>query len=294
MIDTPQQERTTPTVAPVDIDKINATRTGIIFRRTLQDNLTGMLAWGLGYSALVVIVVILYPILEDKNTLVGILSGMGILDIVAENYPVDVNALASFAGYLAFEALGWGPTLLSVYVIPQALAAVMGEEQRGTLDLLLSTPVTRWKLLVEKTLAIMVSLIGVLLITWTCLLISTELTDAQLTFAQASAGIWHILPILSVIVAVTLLLSVTLRSPRTAGGLAALFVIGSFFLRSLADATGAPLFEFMRRFSIYSYYSSIGTMLDGVHWTGDLAMLAVAVGIFVLALVIFQRRDLGI
>ena len=44
---------------------------GAIFSQTLRDNLPGVLAWGLGYSALIGLVTLLYPILEENNTLLG-------------------------------------------------------------------------------------------------------------------------------------------------------------------------------------------------------------------------------
>lgn len=278
-----------------DASDLPRLRPGAVFARTLRDNLPGILAWGAAYSTLIVIVVILYPILEENNMLLGVLNGLGLIDMIGRNYPVDVNALASFPGYLAFEALGWGPTILSVYVIPQALNAVMGEEQRGTLDLLMSTPLTRWQLLTEKTLAIIVSLAGILFISWLSLLVSTSIVEGTpLELWQGISGVWHIFPVVLVIMSVTLLFSVTLRNPRVAGSLAALFVLGSFFLRSIADATGAAALDVLRKLSIYDYYSSIGAMIDGIRWTNDLTLVGAALVFFLLAVWCLQRRDLGV
>lgn len=268
---------------------------GVIFRRALIDNLAGIVAWGVGYSLLIVSVVVLYPILQEGNTLLSVLSGLGLLDILAQNYPIDPSALTTFPGYLAFEALGWAPMIFSAYLIPQTLGAVLAEEKRGTLDLLLSTPITRWQFVTEKTLAIVASLALILSIMLATLLISTRLSSAaELTTWQALAGIWHIVPISLVIIAVTLLLSVTFYNPRTVGSLAALFVIVGYFLRSLSDMAQLPLLDFLRRLSIFHYYSSISAMIDGVNWRADGGLLLLALAIFGLALLRFQRRDLGL
>jgi ABC-2 type transport system permease protein len=268
-------------------------RPGVIFWRALRDNLVGILGWGLGYSALIVSVVLLYPILEDDNTLISVLGGLGVLDLLSENYPVSASTLASFAGYLAFQGLGWAPTVLAIYLVPQTLNAVMGEEQRGTLDLLLGTPLPRWRLLSEKVLSIVASLLGVLAIMWLALVISTWLVEgSEISLAAATRGIWHILPITLVITMVTLLISVTIRSPRRASSLAALFVATSFFVRSLADATQTPFFDVLRRFSVYRYYSSIGAIADGIRWGNDLFLIGLALILFAVALYCFQVRDL--
>ena len=268
---------------------------GIVFRRTLIDNLMGIVAWGVGYSVLIVSVVILYPILEENNMLFSVLSGLGLLDILTANYPIDPSMLTTFPGYLAFEALGWGPVIFAAYLIPQTLGAVMAEEKRGTLDLLLSTPITRWQLITEKTLAIVVSLGLILSMMLATLLVSTRLSgEVELGAMQALAGIWHILPISLVVIAVTLLLSVTVYNPRTAGSLAALFIIVSYFVRSMSDMVQLPLLDLLRRFSVFHYYSSISTMIDGVNWRNDLGLMLLALVIFGLALFRFQRRDLGL
>jgi len=285
-------ERQPPSLA---LPHVSVIQPGVIFRRALIDNLAGIVAWGVGYSALIVSVVVLYPILEENNTLFSVLSGLGLLDIFTANYPIDPSALTTFAGYLAFEALGWGPVIFSAYLIPQTVGAVLGEEQRGTLDLLLSTPITRWQLITEKTLAIVASLVLILSIMLATLLVSTRLSNqVDLETWQALAGVWHILPISLVVIAVTLLLSVMFYNPRMVGGLAALFIIISYFVRSLSDMAQLPLLDILRRFSVFHYFSSISAMIDGVNWRADIGLMLLALVIFGLALLRFQRRDLGL
>jgi ABC-2 type transport system permease protein len=185
--------------------------------------------------------------------------------------------------------------VLAIFTATQAIGAIMGEERQGTLELLLSTPITRKRLITEKILAIVVSLIGVLLIMWASLVVSTRLFgDVDFAIRQANAGVWHILPISLVILSFTLAMSVTFRSPRLVGGLTALFITVSFFVRSLADSTDTSLLEFLSRFSVYNYYSSIGAMTQGVRWGTDLSLIGVSVAIFGLAMIRFQRRDLGV
>jgi ABC-2 type transport system permease protein len=294
MIET-SHERKTPAVPTIDLDLLPVIRPGVIFVRALRDSLPSILAWGVGYSVLIVTVVILYPILQDKNTLVSVLNGLGLFEVAADNFNGSVGDIGSFAGYLAFEALGWGPTVLAIFTATQAIGAIMGEERQGTLELLLSTPITRKRLITEKILAIVVSLIGVLLIMWASLVVSTRLFgDVDFAIRQANAGVWHILPISLVILSFTLAMSVTFRSPRLVGGLTALFITVSFFVRSLADSTDTSLLEFLSRFSVYNYYSSIGAMTQGVRWGTDLSLIGVSVAIFGLAMIRFQRRDLGV
>jgi ABC-2 type transport system permease protein len=274
---------------------LNPPRYGHIFRRTLRDNLPGALAWGGGYSSLLVLVVFLYPILQENNTLLSLMNGLGLVDILTETYFVDPRTLGTFHGYLALEGLAWSPLILAVYLIPQAMRVVIEEEYNGTLDLLLSTPLPRTRLIVEKTLAVITSLAMILAIMWISLLISTSIVEeTRLTFSQATAGIWNMLPICLTIFTITLALSVTLRSSPTVGGMAALIVIASLFIRSLADATSAPLLEHLRHVSMFHYYVVIAVLLDGIAWRPIMILSTVSLLLFLFSIWMFRRRDLGV
>jgi ABC-2 type transport system permease protein len=292
MIDSRPQPLTE--VPVVEAQPVMQGRTGAIFVRTLRDNLPGILAWGLAYALFLVLVTVLYPALQKNNTLLGIVNSLGLLG--AGKGTLKLSVVTSYSGYLSFEALGLAPLILSIYVIPQALSIVSREEERGTLDILLSTPLPRWRLLTEKLLAVVTSLLLILGMMWSALIISVALVEeAELPLVNAVAGIWMIIPICLVILAGTLLISVTVRTGRASGGLAALLVIASYFARTLAELIpNVPWLDTVHRFSIFSYYRSILALSEGFQPSYDVVLLVLAVVLFVLAVVQFQRRDLGI
>lgn len=269
------------------------TRTGVVFWQTVRDNFPGAAAWGLGYGALLIAATVLYPLLDESNTVFTVLNGLGIMSFLSVGRSVD--ALTGFEGYLALQTLSWGPMILAVYLIPQAMRAVAQEERQGTLDILLSTPISRWRFLVEKLLAIIVSLGVILSVMGGCLLAAVTLVpDVQLSAVHAVAGLWHLVPISLVILLVTLLLSMALRESRRAGPLAATLVIASYFARIMSDLTPHPLLEAIKPLSMFSYYRSIAALSEGFQWQYDMVLLTAAVVLFGLALWAFNRRDLGV
>jgi len=270
-------------------------RPGAIFMQSLRENLTGIIIWGMGYSALIFAVTVLYPVLAENNMLVNVMSSMGLVDRLAENSPFDMRDVATYPGYVAFQALGWAPLIFSVYLIPQGIRAIMGEESRGTLALVLSTPIPRWQFFIERALAVIASQMLILLIMWAVFFCGALLVDgAEINFWQTVRGILHVLPISLVIFTTTLLFSVTLRNPRNAAGAVALLVLVSYFVRSLADLTDVGMLELLHYFSIFSYYSSIGSMMVGMNIATNLGLLSISTMMFVAALFAFQRRDLYI
>jgi ABC-2 type transport system permease protein len=266
---------------------------GVIFRRALMDNMVAILSWGIGYSVVIVLVVILYPSMQQQGTLLAMLRGMGLLNSITTEF--DVEAIVQLPGYLAVQALNWAPHVMAVFVVPQAMAAISGEERRGTLDLLLSAPIPRWRLFTEKTLAIIVSIFAILLIMWLSLFISTRLMpSAEMDSTRTIAVIWHIAPISLVMLMLTLFLSVALRNSRAAAGTAVGIIIASYFLRAIADISKTDFLLFLKNFSIFSYYRSIAVGAQGFQVSQDMVMLTLALVLFVMALLAFQRRDIGV
>ena len=271
------------------------TRPGRIFWRTVQDNLTGVFIWGSVFSLLLAILALIFPYQQESNTLVNILSGLGLLERLTGAREIDIAAFSTFEGYLALQVLGWTPIIFSAYLIPQAINAVMAEERDGTLDLLLTMPLPRWRFLLEKTLAIVFSFMCILFMMMVTLIIVTRaIPEIDFAIWQPMNSIWHIFPISMVILAFTLLLCVTLRQPSTVGGLAVLFVLGNYFIRAISDVTDAPLFTFLRHINLFEYYASVAALAEGVNMARDLLVVAFAGVIFALAVVQFQRRDIGV
>jgi ABC-2 type transport system permease protein len=270
------------------------TRHGAVFLRTLRDNVPGILAWGGGYGVLIALITLLYPVLQENDTLLGIARSIGLLGMGNSN--INIQSMTSYAGYIAFEGLSLAPLVLSIYVIPQALNAISREEERGTLDILLSTPLPRWRFLTEKAVAVAASLLGILGIMWLTLVVSTRVIEGvEISLLNATAGIWHIAPISLTVMMATLLISVITRTSRSAGGWAALFVLASYFVRAITDLiTQVDWLLALRNLSIFSYYKSIAALSQGFQWQLDVVLLSASAVLFVLALWRFQRRDIGV
>lgn len=270
-------------------------RVGVVFWRTLLDSLPVVLGWGIGYGVLIALVVILYPTLQSNETMLNVVQGLGLFSMFS-NAAIDVGMMTSFGGYLAIQAFGWAPLILSVFMMSQAMNAVIREEERGTLDILLSMPIPRWRFLVEKALATLVALVGILFLMGTSLLVSAALVEgADIDVGNAIAGVWHVLPISMVIYCAALLFSMIFNSTRAAMGWSAVLVIGSYFIRTISDIAGDVAWvQVLRRFSIFHYYSSIRTLAVGLQIELDIFLLIVALVLFLLALWRFRHHDIGV
>lgn len=182
--------------------------------------------------------------------------------------------------------------LLAVYPIGFGAAAVAGERQRGTLEILLARPISRRSLVV--TLA--VALAGFVLVATLALLggavagaaaydVAGRLDAGELAFLAANTVLLFL-----AFGSVSLVASTTFDRLAPAAGAAFAFVVGAYVLEILG--TLWPDAEPLQPLSLFHYLQP----LDVLAGRGSVADLAILAGVTVAALAHvlfwFPRRDL--
>ena len=148
--------------------------TGIIFRRTLRDSRGGILGWGIGIGLITVMVILLYPTLTQFEGFAQMLESPIYKAMLGEM--ADAAAFLSPEGFIAVYVLALAPLYLAVYLVILGLNVTAGEEERGTVDLLLSTPTPRWQVIVEKFAAMIVITVLIFAINYVMALAALALT----------------------------------------------------------------------------------------------------------------------
>jgi ABC-2 type transport system permease protein len=263
-----------------------------VARRWLRDRRRGLLWWCAGITALVAFTVAFFPSVEGDETFEELAdelpAGLSSLLGVSEGAP-----LTSAPGYLharLFSTLV--PLLLVVYAIGLGARAIGGTEEDGTLELLLSQPVTRTRVAVERYGANL-ALLGLLAVTLAVAVAALAapvgaLDGVSLTgLAGASFGAFA-LALLHGTIAFTAGAATGRRAPAvgiaTAVGAAGYLVEGLLALGDAAD----PL----RFVSPWHWYLGRNMLVDGVALDAVVAPLLASAMLVALATRLFERRDL--
>ena len=125
-----------------------------VWTKTLRDQRRALLAWSTSLVLLVGMYAGFYPSFHGSSSYNDLINQMpkALRDLFTAGAGGD---LSSGPGYMYMEVLSFmAPTLLLVYAIGFGAQAIAGEEERHTLELLLATPVTRTRLVVEKWLTL--------------------------------------------------------------------------------------------------------------------------------------------
>ena len=136
----------------------------IVAARLLRDRRRSLLWWSVGVVGLVLFTVALFPSVRGQES----------FEDLANELPEALRALFSFEeavpltsapGYLQGRLFAsMLPLLLLVFGIGLGARAIAGSEQDGTLELLLSNPVTRGAVVVQRYVALVAMIAGLSLV----------------------------------------------------------------------------------------------------------------------------------
>lgn len=270
------------------------TNVGVIFKRALWDARTGILGWGIGLGLIALFEVAMFPTIQQAfSNIAELLDNPLYRAFLGES--ADAAAFATPEGFLAIYMLAFVPLYLAVYMVLLGLGIVSNDEERGRLDVLLGAPIPRWQLVAEKFAAVVVITVLVLALNGLGAQIGVWLTPEMgtITLARMIEASMAMLPISLVMVAMTLFLTSLLRSRTLAIGITGAIIIASYFVNNLATVAQETL-GVIRQLSFFNYFSPLDTMRGGVIWGDFVTMLVIALALFGLSLVAFQRRDLAV
>ena len=260
-----------------------------VLTKTLRDQRRSLAWWSLGLALLIAFVVLVYPTVRDRPE----------LNKLVEDYPEVLRALigggaaldfTSPAGYLNNELFSFmAPVIFLVFAIGFGANAIAGEEDRGTLDLLLANPISRERLVFEK-FAALVSLVAALgLALWLSLVafaavVGMEIGADRLAEAAASAVL------LSVhFGAFALLLGCATGRRGLSMGLAAGAAVLAYLVNGLALLV--DWLEPYRKFSPFFHYVGDEPLRNGLGADHVAVLAGATLGMAVLAVLAFRRRD---
>lgn len=264
--------------------------TGVIFRRALRDARTPVIAWGIGMALITMLVMVLYPTIQQFEGIAELMENPIFSAMLGE--AADAAAFTTPEGFTAVYVLTFTPLYLAAYLVWLGLGVTIREEDRGTVDVLLSLPIPRWQVIVEKAAAIVVILLVILLFVYGGALLSVVMIpELELAPLRLAEGVFNMLPVMLLITTITLFFSTVLRSGSMAAGITAAIIVISYFVNSLADVATEALGT-VKYLSFFTYSRGLRVMLDGIIWGDVLVLLAVTAALFAASLWAYQRRDL--
>jgi ABC-2 type transport system permease protein len=263
-----------------------------IYLKTLRDARIAILGWGLGMGLLMYAVLAAYPSLVEtplaRASLVSLSSSFAWL---AEPVAVDTAG-----GYATFK---YGFTILLIAIWPIIVCSRMlrGEEERGSMDVLLSLPRGRWRIALEKLAAVWTALLAIGLLIGLLAFLGGKKVGADFDLNDAMLFGLNLTLICGVFGSIALLLSQFTREQGTAagwtGGLLLVFIVLDMVHRITSGT------EWLSQLSPVYYYNASKALIPsygiyhGVNPGAILLLLALSILLSSAAIWLFVQRDIG-
>lgn len=260
-----------------------------LMAKAARDQRRSLIAWGIGVGAVVAMYAAFYP--SIKGSAADLQAYMDNLPDAIRNI-VAAEDYTSPVGYLESEFFNtMGLLVVLIFAIGAGARAIAGEEEGGTLDLLLSAPVRRGQVLATKAAAIATSIFSLAALAAVTIVVTGPPFDLSVPLADLLAACVMLalvgLSFGGVALAVGTATGRRTMANAVAGGLAVLTFI--------VNAVG-PTVDWLRPLrplSPFRWYQDPGVLTGGLHVMNVLVLSGIAIVTYAIAHLVFERRDLS-
>jgi ABC-2 type transport system permease protein len=193
------------------------------------------------------------------------------------------------SGFLQLEFFSYMPIVLGIMVISAAASLISKDEEEGSLELIVAQPISRARVFAGRLLALILSVVLILTITWSGFALGAHQNDFDLSSSQLARPFISLFAILMVFLSLSVLLSMILPSSNSASMISGFLLIASYFISSLVNLD--EKLRGINRFSPLKYYQG-GTAVEGLDIQKLLLLLGISLAFLLLGMFIFEKRDL--
>ena len=259
-----------------------------VYLKTLRDYRVAILGWGIGMG-----LVIVSP-MASVSELVKTPEARAALVSLAKTFVWNADAIAAdtVGGYATFK-IGIFIFLICIWPLLAASRMLRGEEDRSSLDVLLSVPRGRVRVALEKLAAMWTALLAMAVIIGLLAFVGGTVFEASFGLGDAILFGLDLALLCAVIGGVALLISqFTHERGPAAGwtaGLLLIFIVVDMVHRVI------PNTDWISRLSPIYYYNLSKPLVPGfgVNVGGMLVLVAAALVLSGAAVWLFSRRDVG-
>ncbi len=196
-------------------------------------------------------------------------------------------------GFVALEYYSWSWMLTGLFIAYLSVSVIASDFENKRMDVMLSTPISRRRYILEKFIAMSTIALFVVLVEITGLTWGLASINALNEFSTNAVMLSLIgcLPFLLIIAAVGVLTAVFSQKVRTGMGVTFAFVFAQFFLYTFGGF--AKNLEWMKSISVFKYWDYFSVIVDDLFKAGDFVLLMMlAIVILIISLWVFEKKDI--
>ena len=260
-----------------------------VFRKHLRDNRRGFLGWALAITAIAAMYSSMWPLMGGNSGLASAINSFP--QSMRDAFHLqDYGTAPGYFGSTVFGLLV--PILLAVFAVAAGTKAIAGDEEAGTLDLVLAHPVRRMRLAASRWLAVLaaVVLVGVvLLLVELAIRVPAEFTAISPAHLAAMAFQLVLFGFCFASIAFGIGAFTGRRMHAIVGG--AYVTVASYLCDSfLPEINGLHWIQY---YSPFYWYLGGEPLKNGIQWTHCALLAGLSLAFAAVGIWGFDRRDLS-
>jgi len=266
-----------------------------VFLKGLRERRLSLSIWAVAVIAMTMLQVLLYPSIGKSFDMEAFLKNMSSTQEKAMKVfigNINFNTPTGYLnGRLFFLMI---PLLLLILAISLGSDALAGEEGRGTLDLLLSTPLCRRRAVLEKYATLCAAVLAVSIAFYIGLAVCALAVSMDISYLRMAEATFSAVLLALTFGAVALLAGAASGSKGLAIGLSAALAVGAYLINSLAAVVEGM--EPWRKLSPFYYYigdTGKSPLETGINWVHASILIGLTVVFLAATIVWFDQRDLA-
>ena len=260
-----------------------------VFTKTVRDLRWPTFWVSLGCGVMTAYFAILFPTYSKLFDLNAMLEKMGPAVKLLGASLGDASTLIGFLHIELFSMIL--PAAIVAFAAGMASGFTAGEESRGTIDVLLSYPISRRRVVLEKWLAIVLGCIVMVVVLWAFALTGAAISASALPPDRLGAALVMLVLLGLAFADIALAISAFSGNRGAAIGVTVALMVAMYLIDALSSIVDG--LATIRPLSLFRYYMGGDPLRNGLN-LADAAVLAAVAAIFLaVAVVAFERRDLA-
>ena len=247
-----------------------------------------IIGWGIGLALYGLMMVSLFDSIAGLE---------GFEELIA-SYPPEISAffgdlmaITTPVGYLDIYYFSYMTVIVGIFAVGASAGLLVGDEEKGILDLLMAHPIGRSALFWGRLLGLGTAMAVLLLVGWLSWVLPSGSAGMDLTWIEFLRPFLPLFVQLLLFGTLALLLSMLLPSARFAGMLAGGLLVANYLMVGLANIN-----EDLKAVVEYTplHFYQGGQAVNGLNWEWLAGLAAVTILLALLAWWRFRRRDIRV
>lgn len=267
----------------------------VVLKKALRDSRRTILWLSVGFGIYALLIMSFYPSIVEQGDE---------FDELMESYPEEMMtmfigetediSISEPGNYVQIEFATWMVLIIGAMLIYQTFNSIINAERDGTLDVMLSLPVSRRSYMVGRFVNSAILVLSVLSTCFIAFALATLIWEEfDVSIGNLAAAMYGAFFLLMVFASFGYMLNaLVLSGKRYAGAVAYLFLIGSYLLHSLSGAVSE--IKDIRALFVFDYYNAGTVIRDGLEITNILVLTIVAAIFFGIAWWHIDEKELGV